>query len=507
MAMLNRTADLIGRNVTPLSPALLKLEPEQRLRLLRSTQKVGKVLGTTPTLDVISPSASAFSPVTPTPLGSLDASAVRRKPSFILPRSPAAFIHSVTSRASVQEEMVKSPVVRYRLADRSAQPVMGSRPSHNILRRAHIPAALNLPQPRRNEASPLSPFRYNVIGGPPTSRFSPLPAVSPFSPFSPITEQKIEQRKLEKLEKLDKLARCKDDIFPPEFIYPSLGQVSEKVEKISSYLDLYRMGAKDDSHLPRTRYEDQEYISVRAEVGDPDNTTRSRPVSRGLSMSRRRSRSVGDFHSFAALGSSQAEAGSGSRFSIQMNSLAVQSPSSAVTRASYFSPSVYSDTASFGVDSAADVAALAALNSPRKRACSIMSAKQSILGADAKLMAEFRTRFGTRPLDFHFPPFPAPTCPLPSPPVSPTLEQVKSPKVPYWVKSSFRPHTSGAYALGFPDVGPYAQVKSASTASRKNGHLAPPATPRTRRVERRQGWGGHWNQGTMGGVIDQLRQL
>ncbi|KAL6299467.1 hypothetical protein BKA93DRAFT_589197 [Sparassis latifolia] len=222
MAMLNRTADLIGRNVTPLSPALLKLEPEQRMRLLRSTQKVGKVLGTTPTLDVISPSASAFSPVTPT--------------------------HP-----------------------------------------AHIPAALNLPQPRRNEASPLSPFRYNVIG-------------------------------------------------------------------------------------------------------------------------------------------------------------------------------------------------------PRKRACSIMSAKQSILGADAKLMAEFRTRFGTRPLDFHFPPFPAPTCPLPSPPVSPTLEQVKSPKVPYWVKSSFRPRTSGAYALGFPDVGPYAQVKSASTASRKNGHLAPPATPRTRRVERRQGW-------------------
>ncbi|KAH9943960.1 hypothetical protein B0H21DRAFT_823382 [Amylocystis lapponica] len=472
---------MFARNATPLSPSLLKLEPEQRMRLIKSSQKVGKMLGATPIVDVVSPTASTFTP--PMSPQVQDARSRRGAHFFGSLQSPVALFHSAASQVSAHEDAMNSPVVRYRVSHSDGRA---------MLRRTRVPAALSLAQPPRNEESPLSPFRYGLLRSPPSAFFSPKPVVPT---FSPITDQKVQERKLEKLETLETLARAGSSL-PQELVYPSLGQVGEKADQITSFLDFYRMGTKDDVHVPRAPSVVQDDQSVWSEVGVPDSTPIGRRMSRSLQASRRRSRSVGDFYSFGdalEIGSPRTYQ-TDKRFSRQLHS-----PSYIVPP-----PSAGSPMHPFANPCASPRVTLESpenMELPRRqRTESLKKAKLSIIGADAKLMADFRLGFGTRPLDLSLARFPAPTGPLPSPPVSARLQDVKSPKAPYWVKSSFRPRASFEF-VQFAQADPYATAR----ASPSRG--PPPATPRTRRFERRQGWGGRWNQGNLGGVIDQLKEL
>ncbi|CCM05319.1 uncharacterized protein FIBRA_07533 [Fibroporia radiculosa] len=508
--MLNRTAGSLSRNATPLSPALLKLEPEQRVRLIRSGQKVGRVLGAAPVIDIVSPTTTSFAP--PTSAG------IR---SAIAQHSPIAFVNTVVSGVTAHERTPKSPVVHFtigaatRFAGKNDQPARPRpmRPTDRTLRRKNIPAALPLGQTQRTEALPLSPFRFGTLNMsmPHTPSLSPL---SPLSPFSPITTDKLERAKVQKLQKLEQLAQCASVGLPRELIYPSFGQVEEKAEKVTTFLDLYKMRAEDDGDAHQTR------SAFRTEDGSSGAKIMSRPVqresrrmSRTTLMPKRRSRSVGDFHSFAdvlEIRSPRFAIPHEPRLSRQLHSPGVMAPPPTAASlhcdvsgdARVGSPSVYSQ-ASAESDAAALVPSpppiwpKSPMSPGRQRARSVSRAKQSIIGTDAVLMAAFRTRFGTRPLDFGVAPFPAPTGPLPSPPMSPSLPDVRSPRVPYWVRSSFRPRDSllvlqRAEGTGDPPV---------------NTKRASRTTLRARRIERRMGWGGQWNQGNLAGMIESLKEL
>ncbi|KAI0916490.1 hypothetical protein AcV5_002970 [Taiwanofungus camphoratus] len=488
----------LGRNAGPVSPALLKLEPEQRMRFVWSSHKVSQVLGATPVVDITSPSVSTSTPPT-TPVSTRN---LKHLPSFLAQHSPVTFIHPFTSKASARDDTIKSPV---NIAEENtAQPVTATRRRSNKLRRRNAPTALYLGQAQRTEALPLS-FRYGLLKTPHTASFTPL---SPVSSLSPITEAQVERAKFEKLDKLDKLARCAGDGIPLEFLYPSLGQVGAEAEKITSFLDLYRMGAQDDGELFKTSPAKDEEATVIEDVTPTIPQRASRRVSRGLAMRRRRSRSVGDFYSFAdalEMSSARADFKTENHYSGALHSPSYLVPPPTATSASvhpyanpFVSPCIIEDTQSRAAVDADTAERTVKPGLGLVRHKSLTHAKQSILRTDAKVMAAFRSGFPTRPLDLA--PQPAPTGPLPSPPV---LHDVRSPRVPYWVRSSFRPRDS-VQALQYANatVDPYARARKDASAGRQ-----PAVTPRTQRFERRMGWGGEWNQGSLADVIDTLKEL
>ncbi|KZT06727.1 uncharacterized protein LAESUDRAFT_150199 [Laetiporus sulphureus 93-53] len=337
-----------------------------------------------------------------------------------------------------------------------------------------------------------------------------IPGLSPFSPhlsLSPITVAKVEEGKLAKLEKLERLALYATISVPQELVYPSFGQVEENAEQITSFLDLYHLHSFDDANFSNKRSAAQrEVLNGGALLSANGGDGTSWRVSRGIYSGKRRSRSVEGLYSL-----DDASEIASPRRSAGLRPL--QSPSyparpttimSAFTIPEYLiSPSIYSE-ASADRDIHFDVPIIAPQHSPGKleRKRSIARARQSIVGADAKLMSRFRTEFGTRPLEFPLPPFPAPTGPLPSPPVSPSIQDVRSPRAPYWVKRSLRPR-SPAQAQQHLTVVQESFINSKRT-SRDSVNWA---TPRTRRSERRMGWGGRWNQSSMAGVIESLKEL
>ena len=170
--MLNRTAGTIGRNAatTPLSPTLMRLEPEQRARVLKSGQKIGRMLGATPVIDVVSPGKSARTPLT-TPRSALTASVLdgKRAPVRAMTGpSPVRRLHTAAPRASTLDENLPSPVLQITVS--SPLNENNDKPAHTKatnagrgIRRKKVPAALPLKQAARTEALPLSPFRYATL--------------------------------------------------------------------------------------------------------------------------------------------------------------------------------------------------------------------------------------------------------------------------------------------------------------------------------------------------------
>lgn len=171
--MLNRTAGTIGRNAvtTPLSPTLMSLlEPEQRARIIKSGQKVGRMLGATPVIDVVSPGRSARTPLS-TPRSALTTSVLdgKRAPVRAMTGpSPVRRLHIVATRAGTLDENLPSPVLQITVSsplnenkDKPAQ-IKATNAGRGI-RRKRVPTALPLKQAARTEALPLSPFRYATL--------------------------------------------------------------------------------------------------------------------------------------------------------------------------------------------------------------------------------------------------------------------------------------------------------------------------------------------------------
>ncbi|KAH9913733.1 uncharacterized protein B0H18DRAFT_960196, partial [Fomitopsis serialis] len=449
-----------------------------------SGQKVNKMLGATPVIDVVSPGKSALTPIS-TPRSALNASVLdgKRAPlrAFTAP-SPARRVHIATTRADTYDNGLKSPVLQITVTspsnenqDASAHTSKTTNAGRGI-RRKKVPAALPLNQASRTEALPLSPFRYATLKAVKAPSLSP---VAPFSPFSPITVKKVEESKVEKLQNLEKLAQYSAVGIPQEMIYPSFGQVEEKTEQITCFLDLYRMGTmgQSDRRGHRAPHQAAGRANSRSSTG---------------SM-KRRSRSAGDFYSVTDALALESPS-FGARMNSQLHAASVLSPVG--TNSAFLAPPE-------PVLSAGRASFTSALFSPS--IYSQFSARSAEFPLSPELrMATFRTRFGVRPLEFALPvtPLPLPMGPLPSPPMSPAPPaEVRSPRVPYWVKSSYRPRDS-THALELVNMR-YDPEGKRRSAKRKT--VLP--TPTTQRFERRMGWGGEWNQGGMANWVDSLKQL
>ena len=144
--MFNRTAEYIAHGSRTLNPILHKLRPEQRVRLEKSSKKVGQVLGEMPVIDVVPASPTASS--NPTVNESLETTRGRKG-----------------RRDKAKGKTPPAPVLRYKLAptDRASTLISSGMLEVPIVRpRKAVPYSLNLATPVwRSEASPLSPFNYD----------------------------------------------------------------------------------------------------------------------------------------------------------------------------------------------------------------------------------------------------------------------------------------------------------------------------------------------------------
>ncbi len=143
--MFNRTAEYFAHGSRSLNPILHKLRPDQRIRLEKSSKKVGQVLGEMPVIDVVPASPRA---------GDVPVMIVDEK------RDKKGRKEKAKAKAPA------APVLRYKLAPtaRPSTPV----PSTGMLEvsivrpRKAAPYSLDLATPLwQLETGPRSPFNYN----------------------------------------------------------------------------------------------------------------------------------------------------------------------------------------------------------------------------------------------------------------------------------------------------------------------------------------------------------
>ncbi|CAL1710529.1 unnamed protein product [Somion occarium] len=347
------------------------------------------------------------------------------------------------SPKSLRSFLPNSPTVTSRMSGSPLKPrIAGGRADARVVslkpRKKGTPKPLPLNQPSRlSEQSPLSPFKYStyVETKATLAPISPSAVLSKLSPVPNVTS--MSEADIRK-QKMEKLARCLGETGPQEMVFPSFGQVGAEVQGVPTYLDLYRQhSAIDDSVLMNLKSPAPRDSKVDWATLDDIETKNNEPITRKSML--RRSRSVGDFYSAEEI--------------LEMRQVRVEA--------------VTTTEAEEGMRSAVASVIKPVEEAPMelRRKQSIANAKASILGDDAKLMADFRSSFKPRPLDLSLD---FSNSPLPSPP-APSGFEVRSPRAPYWVKP-----------------------------------IRMPKTPRTLRTERRQGWGGKWDfVETMG----QLKQL
>ncbi|KAI9060405.1 hypothetical protein FKP32DRAFT_1760393 [Trametes sanguinea] len=440
--MLSRTAEYAAHAPRSMSPALHMLDPEQRLRLAKSSQKIGKMLGEMPIIDVVpaSPPGSISSGMTSfsqVPLASWPLKDGRKGAKFKRRAAPPP-----------------APILRYKLPPPKPLFLSVEEVVSPVRRpRKAIPRALDLSSPlRRPESSPFSPLRNSYLKTPITPEYiSPL---SPLSPLSPITTPDLQEHRLRNLGQLARRSRAFRDTVVGELPLPSLAHSGQPLDSVKTYLDLYRMSVK---------------IHPRHSQLLPGPGRR-----RSHSVGQLQRRSIVDMLSVHSAGARTSFLPPPSAASAQNDEgdtpfiLALGSPARDVSPSASSSPSTD--------------------DSPLQQQQSVAQAKAVILGADARLMETFRRGFGMdRAASTSSQDADASTS-LPTP-----FRSLKSPKVPYWVRSAYRARESMH--------GSAVRRRRASSAAR------PPPTPRTMRKERRQGWGGEWKRGKMGAVVEKLKEV
>ncbi|KAL1938726.1 hypothetical protein VTO73DRAFT_11329 [Trametes versicolor] len=424
-------ANYIAYGPRGLPPALQNLDPEQRLRLAKSSQKIGKVLGEMPVVDVLPASPGAESLVSTVRGFDTRPLNVQKKGKKAKKNAPPP-----------------APVMRYRLpATRPWEILVEDAIETSLAPPRPIPAALNLSSPSRIIDNPrMSVFHNGFRKTPLTPEY--LSPLTPLSPLSPIKTPDIHEHRMQTLRRLARMSRAFRDTIYEELVMPSVGIVAAPdVQDVNTYLDLYRK-----SICPPRR-------------------------SQMLTAGRRRSRSVGDTQRRSVLSVSVYSA-STTRTSFLLPQSAVPAR---LSRVSYVlaigSPAL---SPSLSASAALD-------DSPLQQQQSVAQAMAVILGADAQVMESFRRGFAMRSFrrDTRRRSGAPPGTPLMSP-----FAAMKSPKVPYWVRSGYRARDS-AHAAG---------------RRRRAGASRPPPTPRTMRKERRQGWGGTWDVGKMGAAVEKLKE-
>ncbi|KAI0777470.1 hypothetical protein BD413DRAFT_601862 [Trametes elegans] len=380
--MLNRTADHIAHGPRGLSPALQQLDPAQRLRLAKSSQKVGRMLGEMPVVDVY--------PATPK---SAKAPLASRPPA--VPTRPLNWSkeNGKSSRAPSH-----APVLRYKQPTirrpRKAipdtltlvSPALPPIPSPSTPR-APIPS---LSTPRPPVLSPLTPRAQSYMSelkNCDTIRtpFTPdyLSPLAPMSPLSPISTPDIQEHRLRSLRRLARISRAFRDTIVEELAIPCLGEANQDIGNVKTYLDLYRMSVRFPSRRPQA------------------------------SAGRRRSHSVGEPQPRLSVVDVRPVYSAGPRTSFILPS---STPSTQYTGSPYFLALGSPPLSSYAPRSPTTD------DSPLQQQQSVAQAKAVILGADAQLMDRFRQGFAIR----------APPTPGRSPRVS----------MPYWVRSAYRARES-----------------------------------------------------------------
>ncbi|CDO70208.1 hypothetical protein BN946_scf184942.g8 [Trametes cinnabarina] len=249
--MLSRTAEYAAHGPRSLSPALHMLDPEQRLRIAKSSLKVGKMLGEMPLIDVVpaSPMDSVSSGMTSC--------------THVLPASWPLQDGRKGARFK-RREPPPAPVLRYRLPPSQPQPLhSGVEEAVHPTRRPRkaIPHSLDLPLPEPNPFSPwrnghlrsvsrasrtlekneLTPYS-DTLRTPITPEYiSPL---TPLTPLSPITTPDLHEHRLRTLGQLARRSRAFRDTLIGELPPPSPGQPSRPLDSVKTYLDLYRISAR-----------------------------------------------------------------------------------------------------------------------------------------------------------------------------------------------------------------------------------------------------------------------
>ncbi|KAI0367319.1 hypothetical protein BV20DRAFT_970739 [Pilatotrama ljubarskyi] len=376
--MFSRTAESIAHASRSVSPALHMLDPEQRLRLAKSSQKVGKLLGEMPVIDIIPASPESAS-----------------APSMSLSMQTRPL--NVTKKG--KRKAPPAPVLRYKLP--STRPFgFGSDDSvdSSITPPRAIPCALNLASPMSTN---LSPFPYGYMKTPLTPEY--LSPLTPVSPLSPIKTPDIQEHRLQTLRRLARMSRAFRETIVEEFAMSSMGpQATSEVHNVKTYLDLYRMSMK--------------VAARRSQMLAPPGRRRSRSVSELQRQSVADSASVYSTDTRASF--LMPRSATSARFSRMSYVLALGSPP--------VSPNVPDSPSSSPAPTE---------DSPLQQQQSVAQAKAVILGADAQLMEAFRRRFGIRQGSFSADPRRISTHP--TTPRSP-FATAKSPRVPYWVRSAYR---------------------------------------------------------------------
>ncbi|PIL26988.1 hypothetical protein GSI_10127 [Ganoderma sinense ZZ0214-1] len=464
--MFNRTAEYLAHGARSLGP-LARLQPEQRRRVEKSSEKISKVLGERPIVDITSSSGGpdgitseakqgkkggkskkkGSSP----PILRLKVTPLRRKSSLLVPRTPrtprAADTRANRRPLKPVPESVE-PAVTY--VPRFLPP--GSRPAVRISDTSTLQDALFL--------SPLTPL----------SLFSPI-----------ATAAALEQQ----YQEVRQLAFAYHALYNSPKEVPPVVEATERVKNVGSYLDLYRVanrGVRDVDADLNTAY------AACMDATNPDDAYAAYVACPPLSPKHHRRRS--------------------SSFSHGPRSGVLSNDGTPIPRSSYIVP--HSASAYSFKDQPGRYSLVIQIPSPLSPTALISftssAANSSHLSRSRTLVLDTskRIRRGTLsetsgdescPLQKQqreararavFAAMGESAAPASTPPVPQT--PARTPHGPYWVRQSYR--TSG----------------QGSIRRRKSSTRVPP-TPCTVRRERRQGWGGEWKAGKMGAVVEGLKDI
>ncbi|TBU54285.1 hypothetical protein BD310DRAFT_82596 [Dichomitus squalens] len=476
--MFNRTAEYLAHGARTFGP-LAKLHPEQRQRLEKSSKKVGKVLGEMPLIDIIPAS----------------------------PRVVDGIVSEVKQSKKNEKSKKKAPpapILRYKLAPfrrKSTRRVSGAAVCVSTRSRARKPVPnLDLEEHGwRIEADSLSPSRMSQARTPQGAIF--LSPLSPLSPFSPIETSDMRQQRYYGLRQLARVSRAFRDTIVEEL--PSMAQVTEQVDNVNSYLDLYRIASarrRDPEADVASMNLDTAYTAY-TDVTDVNEAytayTMHTPVS--TRHARRRSSSL-------------------SR--IQHRSMSSNASASPIARTSFIVP--HSASVCSFQDQPARYTLVINVPSPRTPALLIPFTASTAHSARMSMSQSYTVVLSV-PRDLKrdtLPETPADedsplqkqqkeararaailTAMMQSQPTTLALEdaavpfapRTPGPRAPYWMRQSYH-------------VSAHGYVRRTHSYSRRSGMRVPP-TPKTVRRERRQGWGGEWKAGKLAAAVEGLKEI
>ncbi|RDX49478.1 hypothetical protein OH76DRAFT_1403715 [Lentinus brumalis] len=310
--------------------------------------------------------------------------------------------------------------------------------------------------------------------------------MSPLSPFSPIETSDMREERYHGLRRLARVSRAFRDTIVEEI--PSFAQSAQHVDNVNSYLDLYRFATKSR----RMSRESDVYTACSVVTSRQSVYTacsvKSRRRSSSLSYVQRRSfQTAGSItptartsyvvpHSASVCSTTDRP----SRYTLMIN---VPSPNT---------PNVLIESRSAASGLSWRMSYTLVLNMPTKRSVDLPEtpadedAPLQMQQKEARARAAILTAM--QPLDPELPqPDLSPTTPLPS------AMKARTPRVPYWVRGSYR-------------VSAHGYVRRTHSYSRRS-NVRVSTTPRTIRRERRQGWGGEWKHGKMATVVEGLKEI